>query len=1264
LQKFYPYPGHEVEYHYVGPLLYRTVYLELPVGMEPVELRRNDILQIGGTIKVQGARTDIPRPREEQFSVDTIIVIAQDYAINCAPVEVEILPLGEVLTDRAEIVAAVNKKLEKRVKNLRDQAVVAKVLASDKDAAKAALVAIYKELGPNNFIDACSRRDYRTGEDVQVEPKFVEDPVFYCILTGPGGAYFVADGGVAPREASARQDFLENLEKKFGPDVVEHFTADTRRVMSDIPLDIGKIPLLKQMTGYQAMTVEKTIRAVAAKTGFFEYSPARALMGKGLSATKKEAEKQLREKEVAGRFYATGTSSSGGTGVAGKVFIGKTDTPDKATPRAGGLGTAGKMAPGRYDPGTGGTMTLMVGREKLEDQMRKGYEVQTAYIVGAKDRWGRYMEQLDALRKKLAPTAKEIAMATHRAGQLAQDEGPDEPEAALENPMRRHLRNTNGDADGPRRPILRPKAKPVEPQGQQPAARPADAGAAAASSPIPPRATEGQGEFQRSVVDTQLNKLRSDAGATWKAFVTALRDHEKKQPERETLLGAYTAALGELEKALDARDRRILREEGGEDTLRKLLRTEAEAYMDVARAAYTRAPRDGMIQPKQTQMERMATWAAESVSAFGRPLAPPSTSELAAAGLKPLDLASARVADPQHMSTSRARALPAALSYSDLKEAAKIAAKAAKATSTGMSTSSVVCRILQPARMVAHALAAEPFHQMLFRELGARKVVGKYRTVLLWFAPDSSHVIFYVNGIATCEFHLAAEGEEEGKFLRLVGSVLKYTEDWFNDPRDETRRNDYRVLAGKSGCIRLYQIREATSRSGASTPAPFVATVAAEVMFNANILTDGKPEFQCPEKAPNMARVWADKGQAAQFNTTPEDMAESEAKAYLQALTTAGYYHRTAPRGSYSLAVGGAAARAKVFATEGANEVEAALLVPANHQTLFYPSMYGVGGEITKDNLSLTTGDELRAQLDGLVRNATDGAVFTVIDASMFSTRVFDDALVSFSAFNADDYFRLPTPSDIQRNLTQRVVPPAFYLQQQLEQARKKGITINLIVSKIRGRAEADENTETLEQLAEVLADEKRPVRLVVKRVKETRAFEVLKAHFEHGSRLVLWNTPDMPDADAFFGQRDGINAIAVIAAETFGLVRQIVVESSGYERRESVRVSVRGREELGTFLFSLPELLRKDIVRELVKSISAGRISGRSYADILGLPERVGKEIEERAANMEPAKAAEIAIDVVAEAYGGQGVQFVRYGPRFVPESRENRGRRLPRRR
>jgi hypothetical protein len=137
-----------------------------------------------------------------------------------------------------------------------------------------------------------------------------------------------------------------------------------------------------------------------------------------------------------------------------------------------------------------------------------------------------------------------------------------------------------------------------------------------------------------------------------------------------------------------------------------------------------------------------------------------------------------------------------------------------------------------------------------------------------------------------------------------------------------------------------------------------------------------------------------------------------------------------------------------------------------------------------------------------------------------------------------------------------------------------------------------------------------------------------------------------------------------VIAAETFGLVRQSVVESSGYERRESVRVSVRGREELGTFLFSLPELLRKDIVRELVKSISAGRISGRSYADILGLPERVGKEIEERAANMEPAKAAEIAIDVVAEAYGGQGVQFVRYGPRFVPESRENRGRRLPRRR
>ena len=37
--------------------------------------------------------------------------------------------------------------------------------------------------------------------------------------------------------------------------------------------------------------------------------------------------------------------------------------------------------------------------------------------------------------------------------------------------------------------------------------------------------------------------------------------------------------------------------------------------------------------------------------------------------------------------------------------------------------------------------------------------------------------------------------------------------------------------------------------------------------------------------------------------------------------------------------------------------------------------------------------------------------------------------------------------------------------------------------------------------------------------------------------------------------------------------------------------------------------------------------------------------------------------IDVTAAAYGGKGSQFFRYGPRFVPE-RENRGRRLPRRR
>jgi hypothetical protein len=420
-----------------------------------------------------------------------------------------------------------------------------------------------------------------------------------------------------------------------------------------------------------------------------------------------------------------------------------------------------------------------------------------------------------------------------------------------------------------------------------------------------------------------------------------------------------------------------------------------------------------------------------------------------------------------------------------------------------------------------------------------------------------------------------------------------------------------------------------------------------------------------------LQRVWADKGIAGRFvnedgsEMTPEGAVEEERAAYTKALSEAGYGQRAPWARSYEIATTGPSAFVKAAATQAANEVEAALQTPTNHVTLFYPAMYSEDGVLDRAELSLTTGEELRTHLDRLVQAATSGTVFNVIDASLFSETVLLNAISGFFEFDPDEYFRPPNPLEVREGIKQRVVPPALYLFKMLTDAEKKNITINLITRLSYNL----QNNESFTGVMKEFAGKDLPIRLVLKAASEGGALMSLKQDFEHGSRLILWNTPDMPNADSFFGRRNGIRDIADIAAANFGLIREVMVESSGYERTEKKTIEQKTatgstEEIVRPFIFSLPELLRKDMVDILRRAIVSGLRAGRPYAAILGVPERIGQEIEKRAENKTAQAAAEIAIDIMAAAYGGKGSQFFRYGPRFVPEARENRGRRLPRRR
>lgn len=1286
------YPGYtaETQYQYEGRDLYRYDFLSLPLTTPPLNVKPGDVLSIGSIIEVGGRRTDIPAVRPERYEVDTMVIIWQEQAINCAPVSFDLVRFP-TMTDRDAIANFVNKELLELADDLRVKSVHAKVMQANKEEMKEELQRISTALGPGNYIETCDK------------PRLVEDPVFYVILMGPRGSYRLHESGAAPGEPRWRRDFLTSVEEEYGPSSRAYYEEGRNRFMSDLPMDTARVPLMTKLNDYVHANLQKVRDALADPAAFKEkegipdllakmeklppevdpltgqpftaeavmarleallhlrYRSTRPFEAKEIRETRKEAQRQITQAEMAQRYFSLGVPGAGSSGM-GKVYIGK---EGKGPAQAGGLGTVSALQPGRYEPGTGGVMVLSAGKGS------KGEGLGSAYVVGKGDRFRQYMDQIDELRKVLHPTERELAMARLRRGREAEraERGVEKAAAGESDPfdiknfqnprprkpMRRLLRNSNGEPpDDDFNPFGEedvPSAPP-QPKAPPPSASVKE-GATAEAVGLFPKAGAAPGAAEGSrPEEMRINVLREATADSWKRFSVALRSRPKGEAKKETaadlkpLMQAYAEALSALESALDARDRRLLAQPKGEALLREKLREEAAANFEDVRGIYKPPPRGETYKTGEKQRLRGAELARDLVDAFGRPLSPPSESEMNAAGLPALDLSVARVLDTTLTAAARARAMPIALNYAQLKEAAAVAAAAEKRSAGGMSTSSVTCRVMSEGnriRTVASDLAArEPLHQLIFGRFGAGEEVRRYKTIILWISPDDSHVIFYVNGTPTCEFHA------QSNFVHLLTDVLHYTEDWFNDPREIQRRKEYRVLIGKSGCNALYQIWGAASGIAGSRykrhVGPFVAEVAGETIIT-NGLLSANGSFVCAEKAPGTFR-WVTDSVIKRFGGSSEDpeadIITAERQAYAQAVAQK-YGGRV---GKFGVAVGSAARFKDLAASSAIQAFKAALKTPRNHMTLYYPAMYVAGGDLAKTDNASTAAD-LRRQLDAFVKYAKThpGSKFTIIDASLFSDSTLRSAIVDFDEFNDADFFRPPYPGGQQQFA--RAVPPFQYLRTKLNDAKIKA-TIEVV---IRSGARAYEDEEVLPLIARY-EDPANSTTVTFKRTEGHGAFDALTKDFEPGSSLVLWNDPDFEDEDTFFGRRDGLRNFADFIVANLGLFHDIEVDSAGHEKlTDGTKLTPTGVEMKGRFLMTPPQILREEVLTRLAASLKASMDVGRGLSAALGLPDELVEVIEQAVPKPSARGYAEAALAVVAKAYGVRAEEYFHYGFRLRPK-------------
>jgi hypothetical protein len=293
-------------------------------------------------------------------------------------------------------------------------------------------------------------------------------------------------------------------------------------------------------------------------------------------------------------------------------------------------------------------------------------------------------------------------------------------------------------------------------------------------------------------------------------------------------------------------------------------------------------------------------------------------------------------------------------------EAGRLAARAEKAKAGGMTMGAISCKVMSSSQEVRRRINRETVNRIFDdktyfggRQTAAgRRMASDQGKILIWFAPDSSHAIFFVNNFGVCEFH--ADNP-----VSLLMEVLHYTVDWFNDPRKGAERRDYAVFVGRSGFPFIYMIwgemititddprvpagtRVLVSDGQGPTSVEELANrLEYAGAFHSSGIANVAPTKATPREVKELVTPYISDNSAlkAGFAGGWKEYLSKDADSYLGALVAAGY--AASPKTAYSLLrAGPSIIRAssirimQILAKDAMDGKRKAV-------TLFYPALYG-----------------------------------------------------------------------------------------------------------------------------------------------------------------------------------------------------------------------------------------------------------------------------------------------------------------------------------
>ena len=767
-----------------------------------------------------------------------------------------------------------------------------------------------------------------------------------------------------------------------------------------------------------------------------------------------------------------------------------------------------------------------------------------------------------------------------------------------------------------------------------------------------------------------LTRLRSATQKAWRKFAEGLRSTGTKE-SLPADLNAYISTLAELQTAMDARDTAILKQPNGRRNLQDLLRTEAEADMKNVESVYSRAARDEEGRIPEAARVAMARELGLTTDYLGRPLAPPSPEEMRNKGLfdrvtgQTFDLSTPRIKELQaEVRQAQKRtigpigappaAMTQALNYTQLVEAARIASRAEKRREHGISISSVSCKVMSSQQEVRRKLdrmavnrvfSARNFQPKGFAARGlsrAAVMLGNdlvRENILLWFSPDNTHAIFFVNNVGTCEFH-------DVDPTNLIASVLHYTVDWFNDPRESAERQKYKVFIGRSGLPFVYllwgfRVEEDPELQKMvavlDTEGPRSVEELSARLWALQILGGGGISGKDPA---TYSKKYM--GQFAAAYVTPSsavsegfqnlgDFLTQDAANFAQALEQSGY--AAARPTSYDILREGPRALRMTSAASTMYEAQQAMKGLRTAVTLFYPPLYGESGQLLSDGPDARTGVEIEAQIKAYAKAMPAGGVFRIIDGSLWRTPVLRSAMTTPVMRGSAD-----------RNL-QRVPSPWALMRRELAALGKKNVTVEVVLP-------SNLSPELMGVVETAFAETTDlPAVDVVSGVRGD-VYINLASNIAPGSTVVLWTDQDRANYEKTFGEREGAQAVVDALSNNISIIKRVVVEAGVHKEEDETR----------EFRPGDPVELYNAVLDRLSMRIASAGTDFKLVFKQLGVPFTIVEKVIANMKGSEPEDIAEALMVTVAKEYKVPPDQYFIYGGRSTkwgaPAVLNNRGR------